>query len=362
MILFTIVIFVALLAALILLHEWGHFFVARKSGIRVDEFGIGFPPKAFSVKYGGTEYSVNWVPLGGFVKIHGEDGDVGAGDPDSFGAKPLWVRMGVILAGVGMNFLTAIVLLSFGFWYGLPQVVDENVPYAVRDVKVTVLQVAPNSPAEHAGIKIGDAVKQIRAGAVETAIEDTKTLQDTVAAHKGEEIVVVLTRGKEIMEKKITPRKETLEGQGPLGVVIDKTGIVSYPWYLAPVEGVKTTFSLGWLFLSTFGTVMWGLFTHGKMIADISGPVGIGALTYQVTQLGFSYVIQFAAIISLNLAIINALPIPALDGGRFLFLLIEGIKGSPVSQRYEKVAHAVGFMVLIALMIAVTVRDVMKLF
>lgn len=361
MIVITIILFLALLGALILIHECGHFFVARKAGIRVDEFGIGFPPKAFSVKKGGTEYSVNWIPLGGFVKIHGEDGD-GGGDSDSFGAKRLWVRMAVVLAGVAMNFMLAVLLLSFGFWYGLPQVVEKDISYAVRDVKVTVLQIAPGSPAERAGIKIGDAIAFVRRGAEETAITDAKILQDAVSAHKGEEITVVISRGRKVIEKKITPRKEVRGGEGPLGVVIDKTGIVSYPWYLAPIKGTKAAFSLARVFLSAFGTVMWGLFTQGKMTADISGPVGIGALTYQVTQLGLSYIIQFAAIISLNLAIINALPIPALDGGRFLFLLIEAVKGSPVSQRFEKIAHTAGFFVLIALMIAVTVRDVARLF
>ncbi len=361
MILITIVLFLTLLSALVLIHEWGHFFAARKAGIRVDEFGLGFPPKAFSMKKGETEYSINWVPLGGFVKIYGEDGD-GAGDPDSFGAKRLWVRMAVVCAGVAMNFLCAIVLLSFGFWYGIPQVIQKDAPYAAREVKVTVLHIAPGSPAELAGIKIGDAIMKIRAGTKEVAITDAKALQDAVAEHKGEEIVVAVSRGKEYMEKKIVPRTDALEGEGPLGVAIDTTGIVSYPWHRAPIEGVKTAFSLAWLFLSTFGAVLWSLFRHGTMIADISGPVGIGALTYQVTQLGFSYFIHFAAIISLNLAIINALPIPALDGGRFLFLLIEGIKGSPVSRRFEKIAHTAGFAVLIALMIAVTVRDVIKLF
>jgi len=146
------------------------------------------------------------------------------------------------------------------------------------------------------------------------------------------------------------------------GVVIEKTGIVSYPWYLAPWEGTKAAFTLSWFFITTFSEIMWNLIVHGKLIAEIAGPVGIGALTHQVTQLGFSYLIQFAAVISLNLAIINALPIPALDGGRFLFLAIEGIKGSPVSQRVEKYAHVAGFVVLMTLMVLVTARDIAKLF
>ncbi len=355
-------LFIALLAALILIHEWGHFFVARKAGIRVDEFGLGFPPKAFSVKKGETEYSVNWVPLGGFVKIYGENGE-GVGDPNSFGSKPLWVRIAVVLAGVAMNFLLGIMFLALGFWSGLPQVIDEDTTtYAARDVKVTVLQVAPASPAEAAGLKIGDSVSMIKSTGGETPIAEVATLQEVIAAHKGEEVTLVLQRGRETIEKTLVPRTEVPEDQGPLGVVIEKTGIVSYPWYRAPIEGTKAAFSLSWLFISTFAEIIWNLITQGRLIAEIAGPVGIGALTYQVTQLGLPYVIQFAAIISLNLAIINAIPFPALDGGRILFLVIEGVKGSPVSQRAEGIAHTAGFVFLIALMVLVTARDIAKLF
>ena len=173
---------------------------------------------------------------------------------------------------------------------------------------------------------------------------------------------MVVDRGKTPLEMKMTPRSEVPLDQGPLGIVIEKTGIVSYPWYRAPVEGTKATFLLSWLFISTFAEIIWNLVTQGRLIAEIAGPVGIGALTYQVTQLGFSYVIQFAAIISLNLAIINALPFPALDGGRFLFLFIEGLKGSPVSQKVEKIAHVTGFMILMTLMVLVTARDIARLF
>lgn len=361
MVFVTIIIFIALLGVLILVHEWGHFFVARKSGIRVDEFGLGFPPKAYSVKKGGTEYSFNWIPLGGFVKIHGEDGD-GAGEPDSFLSKSLPVRLAVVVAGVTMNFLFAILLLSFGFWYGIPQVVDGDTPVSMRDVRVTVLQVAAGSPADVAGLKTGDAVVKVSSGGEETSITDVGTLQSVIAAHKGESMTVSIRRGQDILQKIMIPRKEAPANEGPLGIVINKTGIMSYPWYLAPIEGVKAAFSLSGMFLSAFGAFAFGLLVHGKAMADIMGPVGIGTLTYQATQLGLSYFIQFAAVISLNLAIINALPFPALDGGRILFLLIEGIKGSPVSRRAEKIAHTTGFAVLISLMVFVTVHDISKFF
>ncbi|MBI5913252.1 RIP metalloprotease RseP [Candidatus Azambacteria bacterium] len=361
MIALTIVLFIGILALLIVAHEWGHFIVARKSGIRVDEFGFGFPPKVLSVKKGQTEYSFNLIPLGGFVKIHGEDGEA-QGEPDSFTARPVPTRIAVVLAGVTMNFLLAAALLSFGFWYGLPQVVDEQAGLGVRNAKVTILQVAPGSPAVHAGIKIGDAIVGVSFSGTHEDINEVKAAQEYINTHRGQEFPLVLERGSERVEKQVTPRTEIPQNEGALGVVLEKTGIVSYPWHLAIKEGVQATGEMTWTFLKTFYTIIAHLVSEGKLVADIAGPVGIGALTYQVTQLGFSYIIQFAAILSINLAIINALPFPALDGGRTIFLLIEGVKGSPVSRRFEYIVHAAGFALLILLMIVVTVRDVVKLF
>src|SRR3989338_2754219 len=361
MILLTIVVFIGVFAAIVLVHEWGHFVTARKADIKVEEFGFGFPPKMFSFKKNDVVYSINWIPLGGFVKIYGEDADA-KGEEYSFGAKSILTRSVVILAGVTMNFVLAIVLLSFGFWYGVPQAIDEDTKYAARDVHVTIIQTAPESPAQKAGIKIGDALTGVAFAGVKTDIAETKAAQDFIAAHKGQEISLFIQRGSEMLEKKVTPRENAPENQGAMGVVLEKTGIVSYPWYLAPVEGVKTAFSLAWLFLSAFGQIIANVFTQGEPIGDIAGPVGIAMMTYQVTQLGFSYIIQFAVILSINLAIINALPFPALDGGRFLFLMIEAIKGSPLSRRVEQMANASGFVFLMLLMLLITVRDVMKLF
>ena len=145
-------------------------------------------------------------------------------------------------------------------------------------------------------------------------------------------------------------------------MALEKTGIISYPWYRAPIEGVKAVISLTWLFISAFYAIIVNLTVHGVMTAEVAGPVGIGVLTHQVTQLGFAYLIQFAAILSINLAIINAFPFPALDGGRAVFLLLEALKGSPVAPKYERVIHTTGFVLLIFLMILVTARDVIKLF
>ncbi len=361
MILLTIIVFIGVFAAIVLVHEWGHFYTARKAGIKVEEFGFGFPPKMFSWKKNDVIYSINWIPLGGFVKIYGEDGDA-KGEDYSFGAKSILVRSIVILAGVTMNFLFAIALLSFGFWYGTPQAINEVSGGVIRDAQITIIQTAPDSPAQKAGIKIGDGVTAIAFEGTKQNITETKEAQEFIVAHKGKEISLFLKRGSEIIEKKVTPRENAPIDQGALGVVLEKTGIVSYPWYQAPIEGVKAAFSMAWLFLSTFAQIIGNLFTHGKAIGDVAGPVGIAIMTYQVTELGIPYIIQFAVILSINLAIINALPFPALDGGRFLFLLIEAIKGSPVSKRFEQMTNTSGFVFLMLLMLIITIRDVIKLF
>lgn len=357
----TILLFFGILATLILVHEWGHFMVARKAGIRVDEFGFGFPPKLFSVKKGETTYSMNAVPLGGFVKIYGEEGE-GENEPESFSAKPVSIRMAVVLAGVTMNFLLAIALLSFGFWYGLPEVVDDANAKTVRDARVMIMQVSPDSPAAAADIKVGDAIIGASFGGAKSDIHEVKEAQDAISSHKGEEFTLVIRRGEEVIEKTVTPRTEAPKDQGALGVVLEKTAIVSYPWYRAIEKGVVAAFAMTWAFLTAFSSIIAHLVTEGRLIADIAGPVGIGALTHQVSQLGLSYIIQFAAILSINLTIINALPFPALDGGRAIFLAIEGVKGSPISRRYERVVHMAGFAILITLMVVVTARDIAKLF
>ena len=361
MIILTIIIFLALLALLIVAHEFGHFVAARRAGIRVDEFGLGFPPQVFSFLRKDTQFSLNIIPLGGFVKIYGEEGE-GRGEPDSFSSKSVGARMAVVLAGVTMNFLFAVIILSFGFWYGLPGAVEGDSGLKTRDVRVTIVGVAPDSPAAAAGLKIGDAISAFSADGLKTEVAGTKSAQDFIAEHKGQEIMMFIKRGDEAIKKKVTPRVEAPEGQGALGVALEKTGIISYPWYRAPVEGVKAVVNLTWLFVSTFYAIIVNLTVHGVMTAEVAGPVGIGVLTYQVTQLGFAYLIQFAAILSINLGIINAFPFPALDGGRFIFLLIEAIKGSPVNVKFEQMAHRVGFALLILLMILVTARDVIKLF
>jgi regulator of sigma E protease len=356
MILLTILIFVIILGLLVFVHELGHFIMAKRSGMGVEEFGFGFPPRIFGIKRGETTYSINWIPLGGFVRILGENGD--SSDPRAFGAKKFWPRFAVLLAGVVMNLILAWVLIAIAMTSGLPTIVDEGdvLPaYAhVGPAQVSVVEVESGTPSEAAGVKIGDSIYKI-AGVEVTSIDQS---MDLTKANLGKPTAYEFKRGNTNFTKEITPRVNPPENQGPLGIALSSVAKVSYPWYRAIPEAFTTTAGLVWATLSAFGTIIMQAVHHQPVGEVLSGPVGIAVLTRDVAQLGLIYLIQFTAILSINLAIINAVPFPALDGGRILFLIIEKIRGQKLNQKAEGMANAIGFSLLIILMIVVTVKDV----
>lgn len=355
----TIIVFILILGLLIFVHEFGHFIMAKRAGIKVEEFGFGFPPRIFGIKKGETIYSLNFLPIGGFVKIYGEEGKPtdkqSSKDSDkerAFYNKPIRTRAVILVAGVTMNLILAAFLLSIGYYLGLPEVVDDQAN-DLTGARVQITQVVFDSPAGQAGIKMGDIIVQFN---------KVIDLQEFVEAHKGEEITIVIQRGDKILEKTLVPRVKPPAEEGPLGIALARTAIVYYPWYRALIMGITSTVNLTWFIIVALGSILWQLIITGQLAIEIAGPVGIFSLTGQAAQLGFIYILQLTALLSINLAIINAFPFPALDGGRLLFLAIEKIKGSPVSQKVEKFAHTAGFVILILLMIAVTWRDVVRVF
>ncbi|MDD4477012.1 MAG: RIP metalloprotease RseP [Patescibacteria group bacterium] len=416
---FTIITFIAILALLVISHEYGHFIAARKNGVRVDEFGFGFPPRIFGVqilrgnklekiaeketisvqtsdiksqdgreiiqetitdvkkeidivapikKYrfifgnkeiepiegGGTVYSLNFIPLGGFVKIKGETGD-NSEEADSLANKAPWRRAIFMSAGVIMNIFVAIILLSIGFMFGLPQTTENlNDVSKVRDWRVEIMQVIADSPAEKSELMAGDAIIKI------DVLENPrlKEIQNYVNENKDKELAVSVKRGNETFEKKIHPMVYQDSGKGGLGVSIAETGIVSYPWYEAFYHGfIEAFIYLKEIFLA-FYFLIKGLITGAGVGGAVSGPVGIAVMTGRFARLGFAYLMQFAALLSLNLAIFNILPFPSLDGGRLFFLFINKITRRPVSTRVEQWVHTVGFALIMAFAIFITVRDV----
>lgn len=371
----TIIIFIVVLGVLIFVHELGHYLVAIRNGIKADEFGFGFPPRIFGVykneksgKYefvwGGKEikskntiFSLNLIPLGGFVRIKGEDGE--SKDADSFASKSAWIRVKVLIAGVTMNFLLAWLLLAIVFSQGVPRAVEDS--ESVNNAKVQISEVVKDSPAEKMGLSIGDDIINAKnSNNVENEILNigkVKTLQNFINKNKGKEILLTVKRGSDILELRGIPRLDYPNNQGSLGVGLTRTSVKQYSWYEAIGGSLISVFELTKLIIVTLLSILGKLIVGAKQSVDVAGPIGIAFMTKQVVALGWVYLLQFVAMLSINLAIINAFPFPALDGGRILFILIEKIKGSPVSQKVEQVFHTVGFSLLIVLMIFVTFRD-----
>lgn len=384
----TIIVFLLVLSILVLSHEAGHFLTARLFKIRVEEFGLGFPPRALGwyknkfgkrakvkgsksfsdlsqsedenlqPQVGSTIFSLNWLPLGGFVRIKGENGD-NINDPDSFASKPIWQRAVVLVAGVFMNIVLAWFLFSVGYIVGLPQTTEELGPKAVvSSQSVLVADVLSDSPAALAGVKVGDIILEVNGQKIHTE----KLLQEIVSSQFDKETDFLINRGGEDVYLRIKPQKISEEGRAVIGVSIFNTGIVRYPFFNSFIEGAKTSFQMLKAILLAFFSLFKDMFSGVNVSDQFAGPIGIANITGQAAKMGFVYLLQFAALLSLNLAIINILPFPALDGGRLVFLLIEKIKRGPVKKEVENLLNNIGFILLIILIIFITIKDVIKFF
>lgn len=351
----SIIIFIIILGILIFVHELGHFAFAKWFGIRVDEFGMGFPPRAVRLfKKGETEYTLNWIPFGGFVKIHGED-SLDVDDPDfhrSMMAKKWWQQIIVLVAGVSMNVILAWFIFSGLLMAGSPTLASQtDHPELLRDSHLTVLAVADNSPAMQAGIKPGDAI---------ASYTNTDSFTQFIqSAKKGEPIVLSITRGKVHQDIAVTPAEDPVSGNAVIGVSIDMIGTApGMPFFRALGQGASNAYH------TVVGTFQaFGHLVSGKIsLETISGPVGLTKMVGDAERIGFSYVLLLAAIISINLAVINILPLPALDGGRIIFVIIEAIIRRPLPKKFVEWTNGIGFMLLILLMIVVSVKDVIHLF
>lgn len=357
----TFIIFILVLGILVVVHELGHFWIARRNGVRVDEFGFGFPPKLFGIKRGETLYSFNALPLGGFVKIFGEDMEEGKEDPRSFINKSIGARARILAAGVIMNVILAVVIFSFVSVIGSPEMIDDSNRKYAKDVGVKIISISKNSPAEIAGLKMGDKIAELKTKDSKLKTNNNiEEIQKFISENKGQEVVVTVSRKDEILDIKTTPRVNPPEGEGALGIAMGAVGNVFYPIYIAPIKGAQAAFGIGINFIMAVYSLMkqWIFGADHQVAVELAGFIGIFDLTGEATRLGFIYLLRFIGILSVNLAIINALPIPALDGGRLFFLLIEKIRGT--NFRWEKYAHIIGFVILILLMILITYNDVIR--
>ncbi len=354
--LITVLVFLLILTTLVLIHEAGHFFVAKKLGIKVEEFGFGLPPRVFGIKRGETTYSINFLPIGGFVKLYGED-EAGTGNVKlsieaaqrAFFSRPVWQRALVVLAGVVMNFVLSVLILTYFFGISGVQTPGD---------KVFITEIVKDSPALRSGLKTGDQIVSING----EKITSSSQLVSTTKQHLGEKLrLIILQKNKIEKNIEVTPRKTYPSSQGPIGVGISSDIIIKkYPLYQAPFVGLMQALSYSWLILSGLGGVVYQLLVHAQVPKGVAGPLGIAQLTGQFVAIGPLAVLSFVSLLSLNLAILNILPIPALDGGRLFFILIEGVTGRKVSTKFESYAHAIGMALLLALIAVITLSDIIR--
>jgi regulator of sigma E protease len=349
----TLVIAFFTLIALIIIHELGHFVAAKKLGVKVEEFGLGYPPRIWGKKVGETLYSLNALPFGGFVKIYGQEEEIK--DSKSFSEKPFWKKSIIILGGVFSFWIISAIILTFVMLIGAPTIVEDNNQGNLINPKVQIVSVAPNSPAALAGLQAGDTIKNV---------DKVSEVQEMTKENLGKEITLIIQRGDKVFEVKLVPRASSPKGEGSMGVGLARTALVKYPWYLAPIKGIGATLNLTWAIIQSWIYVFSSLFKGGGLPpgVEVTGVVGIFQLFTQVGSLGVSYFLQFIAVIAIYLALANSLPIPALDGGWFMFLVIEKIRKKPLNQLTIQKVSAVFFFALIALMIWVTVKDIIRIF
>ena len=352
----SIITAILVLSFLILVHELGHFIAAKKSGVYVEEFGIGLPPRIYGKKFGETIYSINALPFGGFVKLHGENSLEGVKYPKrSFLKKSKKIRILIITAGVLMNFLVGI--LAFSITYSF-----SGIPRSTGEVKV--VEIVTGSPAQISGILVGDIVKKVD----EKSVSETSEFISLVNEKLDQKVLVEIERtiGEESETKKIriTPRANPPENEGPLGVIITATETYYPPIWQRPFVGIyygfKEAIFWGVTIVQGLYSMIVGLFS-GNVPQDVSGPVGIFAITTEAAKYGILSLINFIGIFSVNLAILNIMPFPALDGGRIFFIAIESIIGKKVLPKIENMAHTIGMILLLILLVILTTRDIQRL-
>jgi len=364
---------------LMIIHEFGHFLASKKSGLKFEEFGIGYPPRIWGRKFGETFYSLNLLPFGAFVKITGEIGKeakdkhgavspvLGIEDYQSFSGLSMPKKVFIVLGGIISFWVAAIVIFTILFNLGVDLPVSDQDSLLLENAKIRILDVRPNSPAEISGIKKGDIIKEMGiSDADKKEVSKIKDFQDFTEENKGKEVYFTIQRAGETLNISLIPRVLAPQGEGLLGVQLQRTItlVEKYPWYQTPLRAVAYCGEITVKTMKGLVQILSDLFT-GKGVpegAEPAGPIGITVYLARAVELGVGFFLYFIGAISVLLAIFNLFPIPALDGGKLLFLLIEKIKGEAVSPKIEGTITAVFFFLLIALSIFVTIKfDIPKL-
>lgn len=344
----SVIAFVVVFGVIVLVHELGHFLSAKQAGITIQEFGIGYPPRIATLAVrDGVEYTLNAIPVGGFVRLLGEEDPTA---PGSFASKSAWVRIRTLAAGVAMNLLLAVVLFTASY------VIGEQVAVG----KVVVNSIAPGSPAEKAGIQAGDLITAIQGQEVRNTIE----LVERTQALKGQEVTLSLLRGSESLTVRLTPRVEPPPGEGAMGVSIGmqegwRFETVRRPIWEAAWLGLREV----WMALTLTAKGLGMLFRGSVSPRELTGPVGIFQMSGVVARTGVANLMRFTGLISVNFSLLNLLPIPALDGGRIAFILLEKLRGGRrVAPQREGLIHLIGLVLLLVLMLLVSYFDLLRIY
>lgn len=371
---FLLIVGLVLFVWLVVVHELGHFLVAKRNGVKAEEFGLGFPPRVWSRKLkSGLLFSINLLPIGGFVKLKGEhDADT---EPGTFGAATTWVKTKIMLAGVTMNLFVAFILLMILAWVGMPQLVNNQFTVA-RDSHVVANQVfiglvENGSPAQKAGLKVRDRLEAIGPAGHLSKVTSAEQLPNVTAEYAGKTVLVEFTRNGQQRTASVhmrtkaqaEPTGKSGTQKGYLGISPSQYTLIRSTWS-APIVALGLIRQFTVLTLQGLSDVVVAL-VHGntsKASANVTGPVGIFVLLKDGSLLGYQVVLFIIALISLTLALMNILPIPALDGGRLYVLLISRLFRRPLNQSLEEWVNAAGFVLIMALVVLVTISDVRRYF
>jgi len=362
---------ILVLSFLVLIHEWGHYIAAKRTGVHVEEFGFGYPPRLFTLfKRKGTEFTLNALPFGGFVRLAGDEAETFEKGSETaevqseqtshdtlFANKPRWQRLIVIYAGALMNVFFGVV--AFAVIY-----TNIGIPEQLPHPKIT--EVIENSPAKEVGFEVGDEVLQINKKPIDSSTELIASLQE----NQGQRVEVLVKRGEQslTLSPYVRKKEEIPENEGAVGIALSDMTLKQYPMIERPfrgaVQGMKDSLTFAVLIVQTLGSMVQQLLTQGKVPTDISGPIGIvhvASKTDLINQ-GWIAILNFAALISINLGVMNVLPIPALDGGRAMFIVLESVIGKKRRILYERYANSIGMALLLLIFLLISIKDVTTIF
>lgn len=362
-----ILFFIFILISLIVVHEFGHFIVAKLFGIRVDEFSVGFPPRLVSKQWGETRYSFGALLLGGYVSIFGENPQEGGNDPRALNNTSRWKQATVVVAGVFFNMVFAWLALSVGYMVGLPTSSSHTGYGQVQDAEPTILGVYPDSPADRAGLMSEDVVVALESGTAKLEIEKlstnqkAETVRNFIAEHEDESLVFTVMRGTEQKVFLAKAEEGLVEGRKAVGIEVADFGILQLPVHLALIEGAHLTIRMTAMIAHSLVGFFENIVRGAADFSTVAGPIGIVSVGASAVDDGFIAAIMLTALISINLAILNLLPIPGLDGGRLLVMAIEGLTRRTVPERLTTALTLAGFAFLITLMVVVSFYDIARL-